>query len=142
MKRKPLTGVAIIFCTGALNAQDLKAKDVPAAVKEALTKKYPEATKVSWEKEKGNYEANWGGKSGEDNSVQFTPTGVFIEIVKAIKITDLPKKITPYIKEHYNGAKIREAGKVTDASGKTMYEAEIKGKDLIFGEGGNFIKQD
>ncbi|HEY8929096.1 MAG TPA: PepSY-like domain-containing protein [Mucilaginibacter sp.] len=142
MKTKLLTGTAILLCIGGLKAQDLKAKDVPAVVKESLTKKYPEATKVSWEKEKGNYEANWGGKSGEDNSVQFTPAGVFIEIVKAIKITDLPKNIAPYIKEHYNGAKIREAGKVTDAAGKTMYEAEIKGKDLIFDEGGNFIKKD
>src|ERR1700743_3452681 len=140
--KKMILAVAVVLTAGSLKAQDLKPKDVPTVVKETLTKKYPEAAKVSWEKEKGNYEANWGGKSGEDNSVQFTPAGVFIEIVKAIKITDLPKNVAPYIKEHYNGAKIREAGKVTDAAGKTMYEAEIKGKDLIFDENGNFIKKD
>jgi hypothetical protein len=72
----------------------------------------------------------------------FTPTGTFIEIVKAIPVNDLPKSIAPYIKVHYNGAKIKEAGKVTDAAGKTMYEAEIKGKDLIFDENGNFLKKD
>ncbi|MEP6610442.1 MAG: PepSY-like domain-containing protein [Mucilaginibacter sp.] len=142
MKKAFVLAVAIALAAGGLKAQDLKAKDVPAAVKEALMKKYPESAKVSWEKEKGNYEANWGGKSGEDNSVMFTPTGTFIEIVKAIPITDLPKSIAPYVKAHYNGAKIREAGKVTDAAGKTMYEAEIKGKDLIFDENGNFIKKD
>jgi len=111
-------------------------------VKAACEKKYPEATKISWEKEKGNYEANWGGKSGEDNSVQFTPSGAFVEIVKAIAISDLPKAVAPYVKAHYKGAKIREAGRVTDAAGKTMYEAEIKGGDLIFDENGNFIKKD
>ncbi|MEO6978300.1 MAG: PepSY-like domain-containing protein [Mucilaginibacter sp.] len=142
MKKALVLAAVILSVTGSLKAQDLKAKDVPAAVKEALMKKYPESAKVSWEKEKGNYEANWGGKSGEDNSVMFTPTGTFIEIVKAIPITDLPKSIAPYVKAHYNGAKIREAGKVTDAAGKTMYEAEIKGKDLIFDENGNFIKKD
>jgi len=142
MKKALVLAAVILSVTGSLKAQDLKAKDVPAVVKEALIKKYPEAAKVSWEKEKGNYEANWGGKSGEDNSVQFTPTGAFIEIVKAIPVTDLPKAIAPYIKAHYNGAKIKEAGKVTDAAGKTMYEAEIKGKDLIFDENGNFIKKD
>lgn len=141
MKRLILAAVMAVTVCG-LQAQDLKAKDVPAVVKEALVKKYPEAAKVSWEKEKGNYEANWGGKSGEDNSVMFKPDGTFIEIVKAISISDLPKNIGPYIKQHYNGAKIREAGKVTDAAGKTMYEAEIKGKDLIFDEQGNFIKKD
>ena len=35
--------------------------NVPAAVRTALSKKYPDASKVGWEKENGNYEANWGG---------------------------------------------------------------------------------
>ena len=113
---------------------------VPAAVKTALSNKYPEATKVTWEKEKGNYEANWGGKSGEDNSVQFTPTGEFIEIVKAMPVSQLPQAIITYVKEHYKGAKITEAGKVTNAKGKITYEAEVNGKDLIFDENGNFVK--
>jgi dihydroxyacetone kinase-like predicted kinase len=142
MKSKLLLVALIAIASGSLKAQDLKASAVPAAVKEALAKKYPEAAKVSWEKEKGNYEANWGGRSGEDNSVVFTPTGTFIEIVKAIPVADLPKNIASYVKAHYKGAKIKEAGKVTDAAGKTMYEAEIKGGDLIFDENGNFIKKD
>ena len=125
-----------------VKAQDLKEKDVPEVVKSTLAKKYRDAKKVSWEKEKGNYEANWGGKSGEDNSAIFTPSGNFIEIVQAIPIDQLPASIAPYVAKHYNGAKIKEAGKVTDASGKHMYEVEIKGKDLIFDEKGNFLKED
>ena len=92
-------------------------------------KKYPEAKDVQWEKEKGNYEANWGGKSKEDNSVQFTPSAEFIEIVKAIPVSQLPAPITAYVKQHYKGAKITEAGKVTDAKGKTSYEAEVNKKE-------------
>jgi uncharacterized protein YxeA len=137
-----LSSLVLAAFTGNVMAQDLKAKDVPAAVKEALAKKYPKATKVSWEKEKGNYEANWGGKSGEDTSVQFTPTGVFVEEVDAIPVSQLPAAVAPYVKAHYKGAKIKEAGKVTDATGKKMFEAEIKGKDLIFSESGEFIKVD
>lgn len=137
-----LVSALIVLSVGNINAQDIKASQVPAVVKSALAKKYPKATKVSWEKEKGNYEANWGGKSGEDNSAVFTPSGDFVEIVKAIPVSDLPKAVAPYVKTHYNGAKIKEAGRVTDAAGKTMYEAEIKGGDLIFDENGNFIKKD
>src|SRR5476649_1368826 len=136
MKKTLLLAFMAIALSANLNAQDLKAKQVPTVVKAALAKKYPEATKVSWEKEKGNYEANWGGKSGEDNSVMFTPAGVFIEIVKAIKVSELPAAVAPYVKAHYKGVKIKEAGKVTDAAGKTTYEAEIKGGDLIFDEKG------
>ena len=125
MKKKLLLLVVIVLAVITVRAQDLKSKDVPSVVKSALAKKYPEAVKVSWEKEKGNYEANWGGKSGEDNSVVFTPSGSFVEIVKAISVTDLPKNVAPYVKRHYKGAKIREAGKVTDAAGKTIKQQDV-----------------
>ncbi|MEO8887557.1 MAG: PepSY-like domain-containing protein [Mucilaginibacter sp.] len=141
MKKLLFAGVALVI-TGNLMAQDLKSKDVPTNVKNALISKYPQAAKVSWEKEKGNYEANWGGKSGEDNSVMFTPAGVFVEIVKAIPVSALPKAVAPYVAAHFKGAKINEAGKVTDAAGKTFYEAEVKGGDLIFDEKGSFVKKD
>ncbi|CAN5457306.1 hypothetical protein BH09BAC6_BH09BAC6_21200 [soil metagenome] len=142
MKAKLLFVVAALFLTGSATAQDLKINGVPAVVRSALAKKYPETTKVHWEKEKGNYEANWGGRLGEENSVVFTPAVVFVEIVKAIPVSTLPKSVAPYVKAHYKGAKIKEAGKVTDAAGKTLYEAEIKGGDLIFDEKGNFIRKD
>ena len=141
MKKKFLMVMALSCGTMALMAQDLKLKDVPAVVKAAQAKKYPAATKVTWEKEKGNYEANWGGKSGENNSAVFTPAGEFVEIVNAIPVSALPKAVAPYIKEHYKSP-IKEAGKVTDAKGVLTYEAETKGKDLIFDESGKFIKAD
>lgn len=143
MKKIMLFSFFLLFSiTGILIAQDLKEKDVPEIVKAAQAKKFPTAKKISWEKEKGNFEANWGGKSGEDNSVVYTPSGVFVEWVQAIAITELPANIAPYVKQHYKGAAIKEAGKVTDAAGKHMFEAEIKGKDLIFDEKGIFIKED
>ncbi len=136
------TLLALVVCFGSAMAQDLKAKDVPKVVKDALMKKYPDAAKVSWEKEKGNYEANWGGTSGEDNSVMFTPAGVFIEHVKAIKVSELPATVLAYVIQHYPGVTIKEAGKVTDAAGTTSYEAEVKGKDLVFDANGTFVKEE
>jgi hypothetical protein len=137
-----LTAFGFLTSSVALFAQDLKEKDVPSSVKAALLKKYPDAKKVSWEKEKGNFEANWGGKSGEDNSAMFTPAGAFLELVQAIPVSQLPSSLAVYVKQHYKGMVINEAGKVTDASGKHMLEAKIKGKDLIFDEKGVFIKED
>src|SRR5580704_12293903 len=89
------------FIANAALAQDLKPRDVPTVVKSALASKYPSASKVNWEKEKGNYEANWGGKSGEDNSAVFTPSGVFVEYAQAIRMSELPASVVPYVKEHY-----------------------------------------
>lgn len=133
--------VMLTLTAGVISAQDLKAKDVPDAVKAAFTKKYPAAAKVSWEKEDGNYEANWGGKSGEDNTAQFSPKGVFVEYALALEVKDLPANVKSYVKTHYNGAAIKEAAKVTDAAGTVTLEAEIKGKEIIFDAAGNFLKE-
>ncbi len=133
---------ALLFVLSSAQAQNIKSAVVPPLVKSALMQKYPKATKVTWEKEKGNFEANWGGKSGEDLSVQFTPQGRFIEQVQAIKAESLPAEVAKYVQQHYKGAKITEAGKVTDAKGKNFFEAEVKGKDLVFDEKGNFVKID
>ncbi len=124
------------------DAQRIKSADVPAAVKTALQQKYPSASGVTWEKEKGNFEANWGGASKEDNSVLFTPAGKFVEQVEAMPVAQLPPAVSEYVHAHFPGAKITEAGKVTDAEGHRKYEAEVKGKDLLFDEKGNFIKKD
>ena len=142
MKKMMMCTLLAAFAISNNFAQDIKDNKVPAIVKSTFVKKYPEAKKVSWEIEKGNYEANWGGKSGEDNSAMFTPAGVFLEIVLAIPIAQLPAPVAGYVKTHYKGATIKEAGKVTVAAGKTTYEAEIKGKDIVFDEAGNFIKED
>jgi len=142
MKKIVLTALPISFIVCIAAAQDLKSGDVPRDVKSAVARRYPDAKRVHWEKEKGNYEANWGGKSGEDNSASFTPSGEVVEIVKAIEIRQLPAPVAVYVTKNYHGLKIKEAGRVTTASGQTMYEAEIKGGDLLFDEKGNFIRKD
>jgi hypothetical protein len=143
---KKILGItAILFALSSTTfAQENEANEhinVPAAVKTALHEKYPQATKVGWEKENGNYEANWGGKDGEANSVQFTPSGNFIEIVEEIPVSQLPSNVSSYVKSHYHTT-VSEAGKVTDAKGKTSYEAEVHGKDVIFDQNGNFVKSE
>jgi hypothetical protein len=131
----------VLFFT-SIQAQTIKSSQVPDVVKTNLLKQYPGAKNVIWEKEHGNYEANWGGKSKEDNSVQYSSKGDFIEYVKAIPVSQLPKAVAEYVKAHYKGAKITEAGLVTDAGGKTHYEAEVNKKDLIFDKEGNFIQSE
>lgn len=144
--KKIIAIAAISFVSSATFAQEKGSNEnnehikVPAKVKEALKQKYPEAKNVGWEKENRNYEANWGGKSGEDHSVQFTPSGDFVEKADAISVSDLPQPVFIYVKQHYKTSHITEAGKVTDAKGNHSYEAEVKGRDVIFDENGNFIK--
>lgn len=136
--KKYLTGVAGLLAATVLFAQG--GSTVPKAVKNAFVQKYPDAKQVTWEKEKGNYEANWGGKSGEANSALFTSTGTFLEIAKAIPVNQLPARALNYIKTHYKNASVSEAALVTDAKGKVSYEGEVAHQDLVFDEHGNFLK--
>ena len=139
---KKLSIAFVLLFSISIGSYAQKSLQVPKEVKTEFMKKFPDATKVTWENEKGNFEANWGGKSGEDNSAMFTPKGNFVEIVNAIPISQLPAAVAPYVKAHFKGATIKEAGKVTDAKGKQTYEAEIKGKDLIFDLNGKYIGKD
>src|SRR5690349_13456095 len=136
MKKFFFLTAALLSLFMVVQAQRLKASQVPAAVRSAFQTKYTVVKGVTWEREKGNYEANWGGKSGEDHSVQFSSSGELIEIVEAIPVNQLPKGVIDYVKAHYKGAKITEAGKVTDARGKISYEAEVNKKDIVFDEKG------
>lgn len=132
--------LSVVLFSLSANAQRLKESQVPEAARVALHKNFPAAAPVTWEKEKGAYEANWGGTSGEDHSVLYAPDGTFIETVEAIPVSQLPKPVAPYIKAHYKGARITEAGRVTNAQGVVTYEAEVNRKDLVFDKNGSFIK--
>lgn len=145
--KKYLTAILVSsFITVGGYAQDLKTANVPDVVRDTFLKKFPQSNefKVTWEKEKGNYEANWGGKSGEDNSVKMTPAGTFIEIVKAIPSSKLPANASAYLKKTMPKSKILEVGLVTDANGTVTYEAELKGqkKEVVFDKDGNYLKME
>ena len=132
------TLLAGILSTSILFAQDRVT--VPKPVKAAFAQKYPNVKGANWEKEKGNYEANWGGKSHEDSSALFAPSGEFLEIARAIPANQLPASALDFVKTHYNGSSIKEAALVTDAKGKISYEAEVNHKDVVFDEHGNFLR--
>lgn len=140
MKTFILLGSLSCFCFMTACGQKLKEKDVPAAAKKTLTQKFPRANKVFWEKENGNYEANWGGKSGEDNSVIFSPQGQWLETEKAVAYQDLPAQAKDYLASKYKVHAAKEVIRDTKADGKVSYEVEVKKKTLIFDDQGAFLK--
>ncbi len=138
--RKVTILLAAMFAVSFANAQKVSDKEVPIAVKTTLQKNYPNAKELKWEKEKGNYEAEF--EVGEtDYSLLIDVSGNIIETEIEIKVDELPANAKAYISKNYAGQKIKEAAKITDAKGVVTYEAEIKGKDMIFDSNGNFIKE-
>ena len=111
----------------------------PAAVKAAITKLYPTATNVKFDKEAGDYEASFT-YNGKDMSVVLDAKGNVKETETTIVTSALPAAVRDYVAKHHAGKKIKEAAEIVDAKGKKTYEAEVNGKDLIFDEKGMFIK--
>jgi len=150
---KNIITLATVIITVNINAQNLKEADVPAAVKESFKNHYPSVKKADWEKENGNYEAEFSrkhvysenGKTKKENietSVLYDATGKLIQTEVEISISQLPKAVSEYVAKNLNGKKISEAAKITDAAGLVSFEAEIGEADYIFDANGNFIKKE
>ncbi len=121
------------------SCQKLKDSDVPANVKQTLTELYPNAKVSKWEKEKGNYEAEFENNKVE-TSVLIDADGKLMETEVEIAVNELPSAVNDYVSKNFSSKKITEASRITDNAGVVTYEAEVAKKDLIFDSAGNYIK--
>jgi hypothetical protein len=140
--KKVMLIIILVFIGWSISlAQKLEASAVPGPVKESLEKKYPKASDIKWEKEKGKYEAEFKSE-GKSMSALFESDGKLTESEIGIKVSELPTTAMQYLKDHYKGKTIKEAAKVTKANGEITYEAEIEGKDIVFDSNGKYIKEE
>jgi hypothetical protein len=143
MKQIILIASSLLIISGA-NAQDLKESDVPEIIKQSFFKIYPNTNVDGWEKEGTDYEAEFLLNKVESSAI-FDANGRFKELEQEIKITELPMAATEYCAKNYVGYKLEEVAKITNVSGKILFEAEMKkGKeyfDVMFDDKGNFIKR-
>lgn len=138
--RKVTFLLAVVTTVSFANAQKISEKEIPSIVKSAFQKSYPNAKEIKWEKEKNNYEVGfeWNTK---DYSVLIDTSGNILETEIEITAAELPANAKAYIAKNYAGQKAKEIAKITDNKGAVSYEAEIKGKDLIFDFSGKFQKE-
>jgi len=141
---KTITTLALCLCLSIGYAQKVKEAEVPTAVKDAFAKKYAGIKVEKWEKEDGNFEAEFDQGKNEMGAI-FDPSGTFKYEEIEIKAKALPAAVSEYCSKNFAGWKIAEATKITDADGKISYETEIsKGRedfDALFDDKGNFIKK-
>ena len=108
----------------------------PQAVLTAFQQKFPAIKDIDWENEKnGEWEAEFE-MNGTEMSANFTPDGKWLETEKEIKFTDLPAPVQDALK----GKKVKELAKIERADGTTIFEAEVKHKDLLFDTAGKMVK--
>lgn len=112
-------------------------KTPPAAVVTAFHQKFQKVQDLEWEKEKnGVWEAEFEQGGGEI-SAAFSADGQWLETETEVALTDLPVPVQVALK----GKKVKESAKILRADGSTVYEAEVKRKDLIYDAGGKMLSQ-
>lgn len=128
-----------------LFATNLFATHPPAAVKNALEQKFPDASNIKWEKENAHeYEASfsWNGKAYSSN---FSESGVWLETESAFLFQMLPEKAKLAFNKTYSGSKVKAVSKIETSKGLTKYEVEIKRRlktiELFYTEDGTECKE-
>jgi Putative beta-lactamase-inhibitor-like, PepSY-like len=138
--KKSILVVAIALATITVQAQKMKEAAIPAPVKAAFAKAYPNTKAKSWEMEDGKYEAEFEVNKVE-MSVLMDASGNIKETESEIQVTALPAAVVDYCTKNYAGKKIAEASKIVDEKGVVTYEAEINKMDVLFSADGTFIKE-
>ena len=134
-----LITLCIVAATFSANAQKVKEAEVPSAVKAKQTSLYPNAKVERWEKEDGNFEAEFDNGKVESSTL-FDASGKLLETETEIAVSAFPAGVSEYVTKNYAGQKIKEASKI-DANGTITYEAEVKEGDLIFDSNGKFLSK-
>ncbi len=126
----------LAICLGASSAAYAQ-KTPPPAVVTAFNQKFTGVKELEWGLEKnGEWEAEFD-QNGAEMSANFSADGKWMETETEIKVADLPAAVQTALK----GKKVKEAAKILRADGSTVYEAEVKRKDLIFDATGKMLSK-
>lgn len=132
-----LAGASVI----AAQAQDVDTKDVPAAVKTALSQKYANATDLEWEKHGNNYEADFD-IDRIDHAAMIDPSGKVLMTRRDIMKNDLPQAITSAIAQQYKSMRLDDM-ELVEKDGKKYYQVELdqqgQDKKVVFSADGKEV---
>ena len=131
--RKMTLLLVICFCAG-FTAWAQKTPP-PTAVVTAFSQKFKNVNELKWGMEKnGAWEAAFELKDVEMSS-NFSADGKWLETETEIKVSELPEPVMAALK----GKKVKEASRIERADGTTVYEAEVKHKDLVYDASGKLL---
>lgn len=124
------------FLFAAIAAVPAHAAKPPKAVTAAFQQKFPNIKDVDWSREKnGEWEASFDGPNGKDISANFTADGKWVETETEIPFNQLPAAVQTALQ----GKKVKETARIERADGTVAYEAEVRGKDLLFDASGKML---
>jgi Putative beta-lactamase-inhibitor-like, PepSY-like len=135
--KKVIFFISLVFIVNNVFAQ--ANSEIPSAVKAKFESLHPGVIVEEWEKDGSLYEAEYQINKIEYSDV-FDASGNLVKTEMEISVSQLPTTISDYFSKNYPGKRIKSASKITDASGKISYEAEIGDLEFIFDQNGNLLR--
>lgn len=124
MKNSVIALSALVLIVSQSCAQKSK-HDAPDAVKSAFSIKFPNATKVKWDKENNSeWEAEFK-QNGIKYSANFTSAGDWKETEHEISKNDIPAGVKARLDSDFADYKIEEA-EISETASGTVYEFELE----------------
>lgn len=99
---------------------------VPVELTDSLSKKYPQATRVEWENDRGYYIADFY-ENGWERTAWFTPEGIWQLTETEIRFTDLPDAVqTSFRASAYATWEIEDVDMVERLEMEVVYVIEVE----------------
>jgi hypothetical protein len=99
---------------------------VPASVTSAFSSKFPNVSKVTWDKENRNlYEAEFM-MNKKKHSANFTAEGKWLETESEVSFDQLPEKVQQSFTSTHKNKKVTSVEKIETSNGEVLYEIEVK----------------
>lgn len=99
---------------------------VPVELTDSLSKKYPQATRVEWENDRGYYIADFY-ENGWERTAWFTPEGIWQLTETEIRFTDLPDAVqTAFRASTYATWEIEDVDMVERLEMEVVYVIEVE----------------
>ncbi len=112
----------------SLNACAQKSKEVPAKVKTSFNQKFPDATRIKWDKENAKeWEAEFK-MNGKEYSANFSTEGTWKETEYEIENSEIPAAIKNTLDTEFKGYKVEEAEVSKTVEGK-VFEIQLEKGD-------------
>ena len=126
---KNLSVLILAITMFSFTACGQSAKNVPSEVKNAFSQKFPEATKVKWDKENAT---EWEAEfilNGVEYSANYDKSGTWMETEYKIASSELPAAVQAALEEQFGEYELDLAEVTETAEGKLFELGLKKGKE-------------
>jgi predicted small lipoprotein YifL/sulfur carrier protein ThiS len=113
--------IAAIFSLQACGQKE----NVPAKTKASFTQKFPDATKVKWDKEEDNVWETEFKMDGKEYSANFDSEGKWMETEYEIKTSELPPAVKTTIDNEFKDYDIEEV-EVSETPDGKVFELQME----------------